>query len=78
MPYHIARRYSSTERPPAIFWISFDPVTRKWFAFSEDTEVILSEHKTKGEAYGACRRYEAAAWRRMVARPLADLVHRSI
>jgi hypothetical protein len=80
---HRVRRYRSTEQALAIqalaiFGISFNPMTGKWSAFSEDTKVTLSEHTTEHGAHAACRRYEAAALRRLKARPLADLSHRSI
>jgi hypothetical protein len=78
MPHHTVRRYQPTERTLWIFGISFNPVTGKWSAFSDDTKVILSEHMTEDGAHAACRRYEAAAWRRLTASPLADLAHRSI
>jgi hypothetical protein len=78
MPHHRVHRYPSTERTLSIFGISFSPVTGKWSTFSEDTKIILSEHTTEDGAHAACRRYEAAAWRRLTARPLADLTHRSI
>ena len=72
------RRYRSTKRTLSIFGISFNPMTGKWSAFSEDTKAILSEHTTEVGAHAACRRYEAAALRRLTAHPLADLCHRSI
>jgi hypothetical protein len=75
---HAVRRYRSTERTLSIFGIAFNPVTRKWSTFSEDTKVILSKHMTEDRAHAACRRYEAAALRRLTACSLADLVHRSI
>ena len=75
MPHHRVHRYPSTERTLSIFGISFSPVTEKWSTFSEDTKVILSEHTTEDGAHAACRRYEAATWRRLTARPLADLTH---
>jgi hypothetical protein len=78
MPHHRVNRYLPTERTLSIFGISFNPVTGKWSTFSEDTKVILSEHMTQDGAHAACRRYEAAAWRRLTERPLADLAHRSI
>jgi hypothetical protein len=38
----------------------------------------LSEHRSEAEAHAACRRYEAALWRRMNAHSLADLAHRAV
>ena len=77
MRHHRARNYSSMKRTLSIFGVSFNPVTKKWSAFS-NTKSILSEHVTEEQARAACRCYEAAAWRRLIARPLADLAHRSI
>ena len=75
---HAVRRYRSTERTLSVFGISFNPVTGKWSTFSEDTKVILSEHTTEDGAHAACRRYEAAALRRLTARQTAkENVHSS-
>ena len=74
----MAMRHHRAQRTPFIFGVSFNPVTTKWLAFSEDTMSTLSEHKTEEGAHAACRRYEEAAWRRLLARPLADLAHRAI
>jgi len=76
MRQHGVRRYRSAKRTLSIFGISFNPMTEKWSAFLEDTGVTLSEHSTEDRAVAACRRYEAAALRRLRARSLADLSHR--
>jgi hypothetical protein len=47
-----------------VFGVAFNPVTETWCAFNEDTLTNLSEHETELEAHAACRRYEAAAFRR--------------
>jgi hypothetical protein len=72
------RKYSLQQTVP-IFGVSLNPVTGTWFAFNEVTLTDLSEHKTEAQAHAACRRYEAAAFRRLIAStPLADLAHRAI
>lgn len=76
MRHHRAQRHAV--RTPFIFGVSFNPVTKKWSAFSEDTMHTLSEHNAEEGARAACRRYEEAAWRRLLARPLADLAHHAI
>jgi hypothetical protein len=75
---HHRQRHTSTDRTLFIFGVSFNPVTTKWSVFSEDTMSTLSEHITEEKAHAACRRYEPAAWRRLMARPLAYLAHRAI
>jgi hypothetical protein len=42
------------------------------------TSKVLPEHTTESEAHAACRRYEAALWRRTSARPLTYLAYRAI
>jgi hypothetical protein len=61
-----------------IFGVAFNPGTSKWASFREEPLKVLSEYRTEAEAHAACRRYENALWRRMNARPLADLAHRAI
>ena len=73
----LQRHHSSTANSP-IFGVAFNPVTSKWTAFRETTLEVLSERGSESGAHAACRRYEAALWRRMNARPRADLAHRAI
>ena len=78
MQHRRLQRHHSSRANSAIFGVAFNPVTSKWSAFRETTLENLSEHGSESEAHAACRRYEAALWRRMNARPLADLAHRAI
>ena len=77
-------RYRSSQTPHSIkptsviFGVAFNPITSKWSSFCENTLTVLSEHRSEADAHAACRRYEAALWRRMNARPLSDLAHRAI
>ena len=78
MQHRRLQRHHSNTANSAIFGVAFNPVTSTWSSFREDTLKVLSEHRSEAEAHAACRRYEAALWRRMNARPLADLAHRAI
>ena len=60
---------SSMEELP-IFGISFDPVAGTWAAFNQDTRTVLSAHKSEAQAHAACRRYEDAAFRRLLSSPV--------
>jgi hypothetical protein len=73
MRYQKVRR--SAVGKPIIFGVSFNPATKKWSAFSENTGRTLSEHKTEEGAHAACRSYEEVAWGRLLARSLADLAN---
>jgi hypothetical protein len=74
----LQRHHHSSSATLAIFGVAFNLVTSTWSAFRETTLEVLSEHGSESEAHAACRRYEAALWRRMNAGPLADLAHRAI
>jgi hypothetical protein len=78
MSYGSSPRHYLTKSASVIFGVAFNPITSKWSSFREDTFKVLSEHKSEAEAHAACRRYEAVLWRRMNARPLANLAHRAI
>jgi hypothetical protein len=77
MQHHRLQRPHSGRANSPIFGVAFNLVTSKWSAFRETTLEVLTEHGSES-AHAACRRYEAALWRRMNARPLADLAHRAI
>jgi hypothetical protein len=75
--------HSSQGRHPnnptfVVFGVAFDPINSTWLSFCENTLKMLSEHKSEAEAHAACRRYEAALWRRTNARPLTYLTYRAI
>ena len=79
MRSRIKYRGHSLRRTVPIFGVSFNAITSTWVAFNEVTLTDLSGHKTELQAHAACRRYEAAAFRRRIANtPLADLAHRAI
>ena len=78
MRYRSSRRRHSIKPTSVIFGVAFNPITSKWLSFRENRLKVLSEHRSEANAHAACRRYEAALWRRMNARPLADLAHRAI
>jgi hypothetical protein len=78
MPYSSHRKSHSMDRALVMFEVAFNPITTKWSVFCEDTLTVFSEHETEQQAHAACRRYVAAAWRRLITRPLADLAHRAI
>jgi hypothetical protein len=78
MQHRRLQRHHSSRAHSAIFGVAFNPVASKWSAFRETTLKVLSEHGSESEAHAACRRYKAALWHRMNARPLADLAHRAI
>ena len=78
MQHRRLQRHHRSRANSAIFGVAFNPVTSKWSAFRETTLEVSSEHGSESEAHAACRRYEAAFWPRMNARPLADLAHRAI
>ena len=71
-------RHHSSRANSAIFRVAFNPDTSRWLALRKTTSEVLSEHRPGSEAHATCLRYEAALWRRMNARPLADLAHRAI
>ena len=73
MQHRRLQRHHSSKANSAIFGVAFNPVTSKWSSFRETTMAVLSEHRSELEAHAACRRYEAALWRRMNARPLAPI-----
>jgi hypothetical protein len=73
-----SRRHCAIRPKCYIFGVAFNPGTSKWASFREEPLRVLSEHRTEAEAHAARRRYENAHWRRMNARPLADLAHRAI
>jgi hypothetical protein len=73
-----SQRHNLIKVTSVIFGVAFNPTTSKWSSFREDTSKVLSEHRYEAEALAACRRYEAALWRRMNTHPLADLAHRAI
>jgi len=71
--------FRSAERAVPIFGVSRSPVTGTWSAFNEQTLTVLSEHRTEEQAHAACRRYEVAAYRRLIAsNNLSDLAYRAI
>jgi NAD-dependent oxidoreductase involved in siderophore biosynthesis len=78
MRYRGSQRWHSIKPTSVIFGVAFNPVTSKWSSFCDDALKILSEHGSEAEAHAACRCYEAAIWRRLNARLLADLAHRAI
>ena len=79
MRLRASRSNRALQRTVPIFGVSFNPVADTWFAFNEGTLTNLSEHKAEAQAHAACRRYEVAAFRRLIADiPLADLEHRAI
>jgi hypothetical protein len=78
MRYCYSQKRHSTKATCAIFGVAFNPCTSKWSSFRDDTSQVLSEHRTESEAHAACRRYEAALWRRTNARPLTYLTYRAI
>ncbi len=79
MSLRASRRNRSLQQIVPIFGVSFNPIAGTWFAFNEGTLTNLSEHKAEAQAHAACRRYEVAAFRRLIADiPLADLAHRAI
>jgi hypothetical protein len=78
MRHRGSQRCYSIKPTSVIFDVAFNPVTSKWSLFCDNASKILSEHGSEAEAQAACRRYEAALWRRMNAQPLADLAHRAI
>jgi len=78
MLYRNSLKVDSIELTCPIFGVAFNPVTSKWCSFHEDMCKVLSEHRTESEAHAACRRYVAAHFRRMNARPLGHLAYRAI
>jgi hypothetical protein len=57
--------HDSLKPAAVIFGVAFNPNTSTWSSFCENTLKVLSEHRSEAEAHAACRRYEAALWRRM-------------
>jgi hypothetical protein len=78
MRYRSSQRRHSIKPASLIFGVAFNPTTSKWSSFCDNTQKVLSENRSEAKAHAACRHYEAALWRRMNARPLADLAHRAI
>ena len=78
MQHHRLQRPHSGRANSPIFGVAFNPVSSRWSAFRKTTLEVLSEHRSESEAHATCRRYEAALWRRMNARPLADLAYGAI
>jgi hypothetical protein len=73
-----SQRRHSIKPTAVIFGVAFNPNTSTWSSFCENTLKVLSEHRSEAEAHAACRRYEAALWRRLNAVPMADLAHHVI
>ena len=77
MRYRGSQKRHSIKSTAVIFGVAFNPNTSTWSSFCENTLKVLSEHRSEADAHAACRRYEAALWRRLTV-PIADLAHRSI